>query len=175
MVTVMSRGRRRYGGYIVHVGVISIAVAHAAAIAYQVKEPVTFVKDTPREVLGYEVTYLGSEWDDQPHRKSHKAKLRVVEDGRELGVFEPRLNYYKKMGTPIGTPVVRSGLTEDLYFSLINIDEGAGTASLDVMLHPMVWWLWFGGALMMGGTLVAGWPSRKKSDPAKAAVASAAK
>ena len=175
MVTVMSRSRRRYGGYIVHVGVISIAVAHAAAIAYQVKEPVTFVKDTPREVLGYEVTYLGAEWEDQPHRKSHKAKLRVLEDGRELGVFEPRLNYYKKMGTPIGTPVVRSGLTEDLYFSLINIDEGAGTASLDVMLHPLVWWLWFGGALMMGGTLVAGWPSRKKSPATKPATASAAK
>jgi cytochrome c-type biogenesis protein CcmF len=173
--TVMVRARRRYAGYVVHVGVICIAVAHAAAIAYQVKEPVTLVKDTPREVLGYEVTYLGSAWEDQPHRKSLKARLQVTEDGRDLGVFEPRLNHYKKMGTPIGTPVVRSGLTEDLYFSLINVDDRAETASLDVMVHPMVWWLWFGGGLMMAGTLVAAWPSRKKPAARVAPVATPAK
>ena len=175
MLTVMVRARRRYAGYLVHVGVISIAVAHASAIAYQQKEPITLLKDGPSEVLGYEVTYLGAEWEDQPHRKSHKARLLVKEGGRELGIFEPRLNYYKKMGTPIGTPVVRSGLSEDLYFSLINIDDDAGTASLDVMLHPMVWWLWFGGALMAVGTVIAAWPSRKKVAAKVAPTASAAK
>jgi cytochrome c-type biogenesis protein CcmF len=163
--SVVTRARRRFGGYVVHVGVIAIAVAHAAAMAYQTKTPVTLVEGQSAEVSGYELTYIGSEWEEQPHRNSLKAKFEVTRDGSSLGVLEPRLNHYKKMGTPIGTPVVKSRLTEDLYLSLINVDPTARTASLDVMIHPMVAWLWLGGALMLIGTVVAVWPSRSRSRP----------
>jgi hypothetical protein len=120
-------------------------------------------------VDGYTLTYLGSEWQEQPHRRSMVARFQVQSDGEELGVVEPRLNHYKSMGTPIGTPEVRTGLDEDLYLSLVNVDPVAGTASLEVLVQPLVWWLWFGGALMALGTVVAGWPSRARPAAPKGA------
>ncbi len=173
-LTVVTRARRRYGGYVVHLGVLFIAVSHAAAVNYQTKESVTLVEGQSRNVSGYELSYLGSERQDQPHRTSLLARFSVTRDGKELGELSPRLNHYKKMGQPIGTPVVHSGLDEDLYLSLVNIDSDAKTVSLDVMVHPMVWWLWFGGGLMFVGTLIALWPSRGSavvSAPSAGAVA----
>lgn len=166
--SVVTRARRRFGGYVVHVGVIAIAVSHAASMAYQTKTPVTLVEGQTTEVEGYGLTYLGSEWVDQPHRKSQVARFRVSRGTSELGVLAPRLNYYKKMGNAIGTPVVKSRLSEDLYLSLINVDDTAKTASLDVMVHPLVFWLWFGGGLMLVGTVVAAWPTRSRTAPAAA-------
>ena len=176
--SVVTRARRRFGGYVVHVGVIAIAVAHAASMTYQTKTPVTLVEGQTTVVEGYELTYLGSEWEEQPHRRSQKARFEVSRDGSSLGTLAPRLNYYKKMGTPIGTPVVKSRLTEDLYLSLINVDQGAKTASLDVMVHPLVIWLWIGGVFMLGGTIVAAWPTgrgSKKAQPAPTTNAAAGK
>ncbi|MEC8422297.1 MAG: cytochrome c-type biogenesis CcmF C-terminal domain-containing protein, partial [Myxococcota bacterium] len=165
---VMRAARRRYGGYVVHIGVIVIAVAHATATFATERHSVTFTQDVPEEVAGYTLTYKGSAWQDQPHRKSLVANIEIARDGDLIGTFGPRLNHYKSMGQPIGTPVVRSGLKEDLYLSLVNVDEAAGTASLDVLREPLVWWLWFGGALMLLGTLVAAWPSsgRRRGEPA---------
>ena len=160
---VFVRARRRYGGYIVHLGVIFIAVAHPVATAYGEKEHLTFPVDQPREVLGYELTFLGSEWQEQPHRKSMVATFEVSEGSTFLGEMAPRLNHYKSMRQPIGTPVVKSGLDQDLYLSLVQVDEAAGTASLEVRVLPLVWWLWAGGILMLLGTIVAAWPSRRSS------------
>ena len=50
----------------------------------------------------------------------------------------------------------------------VNVDERAGTASLDVLREPLVWWLWFGGGLMLLGTLVAAWPSSAGRSSARA-------
>ncbi len=171
---VFVRGRRRYGGYIVHIGVIFIALSHTMATAYGEKEHLTFPEDQPREVLGYELTFTGAEWEEQPHRKSMVASFDVSRDGKSLGVMAPRLNHYKSMAQPLGTPTVHSGLDEDLYLSLVQVDEQAGTASLEVRRLPLVWWLWAGGLVMLFGTIVAAWPSRKKATPAARAPSAAA-
>jgi cytochrome c-type biogenesis protein CcmF len=166
---VAVKARRRYGGYIVHVGVLCIAVAHATATVYQTKQRVTFVEGQATAVDDYTLTYRGSEWQDQPHRKSMVAHFDVTHGDSELGTMDPRLNHYKSMGSPIGTPIVRSGLTEDLYLSLVNVDPAAGTASLEILILPLVWWLWFGGALMGLGTLIAGFPVRKRATATRTA------
>jgi len=84
--------------------------------------------------------------------------LKITQDGRDLGELSPAMNHYKRMGQPIGTPAVRSGLKDDLYLSLIQVNAASKTVSLDVIIEPMVWWIWFGAGVMVLGTLVAGWP-----------------
>ncbi len=164
--TVLVNARRRYGGYIVHVGVILIAVAHATAVSATDKASVTFRQGETKEVHGYALTYVGSEWQEAPHRSSLVARVSVERQGSALGTVEPRLNRYKSMGSPIGTPKVLTSLREDLYLSLINVDEEAGMASFEVLREPLVWWLWFGGGLMLLGTVVAAWPSRRQAQAA---------
>ena len=82
--------------------------------------------------------------------------------GQELGVLEPKLNYYPRQREPIGTPDVRPGVTEDLYLSLLSVAPDNSWASLRVMRTPFVSWIWIGTLIMAFGTLIALWPSAKR-------------
>jgi cytochrome c-type biogenesis protein CcmF len=161
---MLTYGRRRFGGYIVHIGVIMIAVAHATATSSTERYSVTVPVGQATALGDYVMTFTGSEWVEQPHRKSLVATFTVERNGKDLGTISPKLNHYARMGSPIGTPEVRSGLDEDLYVSLINVDEAANVASIQVLVEPLVWWLWFGGGVMMVGTMIGAWPSRRRRD-----------
>ncbi|MEE2752297.1 MAG: cytochrome c-type biogenesis CcmF C-terminal domain-containing protein, partial [Myxococcota bacterium] len=78
---------------------------------------------------------------------------------RDLGVLEPRFNRYKKRGDEVPTPAVHTGPKEDLYLSLLRVDDD-GTASLRVVVQPMVAWLWVGGLMMVFGSFIASFPER---------------
>ena len=66
------------------------------------------------------------------------------------------------MQTTIGTPAVKTTLGKDLYLSLVKIDEDNDRIGLQVIIEPLVFWLWFGGGIMGLGTLISAWPSRRK-------------
>jgi cytochrome c-type biogenesis protein CcmF len=158
---VFVRARRRYGGYIVHVGVITVAIGVAASSGYRFQRDLTLAKDRAVEVGAYTLTYLGPEVRDEPHRRSQVARIAVNARGRDVGVMEPRMNHYMPSGQAIGTPSVRSTIGEDLYLSLVQMDTAGGTASLLVVIEPLVWWIWFGGGILVLGTAVSAWPSRR--------------
>ena len=63
-------------------------------------------------------------------------------------------------GQKIGTPSVRSGFKEDLYITLLRVDESNGVeiASVRVIVQPMMRWLWLGGLIMVAGGFIAAWP-----------------
>jgi cytochrome c-type biogenesis protein CcmF len=153
--------RRRYGGYIVHVGVITVAIGVAASSGYRFQRDLTLAKDRPVEVGAYTLTYLGPEMRSEPHRQSQIARIAVTARGRDAGVMEPRMNHYMPTGQAIGTPSVRTTIGEDLYLSLVQMDTAGGTASLLVVIEPLVWWIWFGGGILVLGTVVSAWPSRR--------------
>ena len=62
----------------------------------------------------------------------------------------------------IGTPAVKTTLKEDLYLNLVNINEDGSVIGLQVIIEPLIFWLWFGGAIMCLGTGVSAWPERRK-------------
>jgi cytochrome c-type biogenesis protein CcmF len=166
MMTAWRVGHRRTGGYIVHFGVVIIAVAIAASSVYRSETEMTIREGDQKAFMGYEITYTGTERIDEPHRWSRVARFDIVKNGEDLGTAEPRLNHYKKMNQAIGTPTVISGLDQDLYLSLVQVDPEAKMASLSVVVEPLVWWLWFGGGVMLFGSIVAGWPSQRRREVA---------
>lgn len=166
LLTTWRTGHRRAGGYIVHFGVIIIAVAIAASSVYRSETEMTLREGSTKSFMGYDITYTGTERLDEPHRWSRVARFDVQKNGRDLGNAEPRLNHYKKMNQAIGTPTVISGLDEDLYLSLVQVDPEAKMASLSIVVEPLVWWLWFGGGVMLFGSIVAGWPSARRREVA---------
>ena len=155
-------GHRRAGGYIVHLGVVFISVAIAASSVYRSETEMTIREGKTKSFMGYDITYAGTERIDEPHRWSRVARFDIEKDGDSLGQAEPRLNHYKKMNQAIGTPTVISGLDEDLYLSLVQVDIDGEMASLSVVVEPLVWWLWFGGGVMLLGSIVAGWPTQRR-------------
>lgn len=157
------RARRRFGGYIVHFGVLAMAVAVAASSNYREETHLTLREGETVAFQGYEITYLGAKTVQESHRTAELARFAVTKNGRSLGELAPAMNHYKRMGQPIGTPDVRSGLGEDLYLSLIQVDTKQKTAALDIIVEPLVWWIWVGGLVMVLGTLFAVWPDRRSA------------
>ena len=159
-------GHRRAGGYVVHFGVVMIAVAIAASSVYRSETEMTIREGKTKSFMGYDITYTGTERLDEPHRWSRVARFDIAKDGKDLGQAEPRLNHYKKMNQSIGTPTVMSGLDEDLYLSLVQVDPEGQMASLSVVVEPLVIWLWAGGGVMLLGSIIAGWPTRRRREEA---------
>lgn len=160
LLATARRTRRRFGGYVVHFGVIIIAVAVTASGSFKDIEEISLSQGEQVEVLGHELTFLGPRTAQESHRISQIAAFSVRRGQQDLGVLEPRLNTYITTGMTIGTPAVRTGPVADLYLSLIRIDEQR--AAVQVITQPLVFWLWFGGGVMVLGTVVAMWPASRR-------------
>lgn len=157
------RAHRRQAGYIVHLGVIIVAVGVAASSGWRHVHELTLRTEESAQVGRYSLTFLGSETRKESHRSSAVARFHVTTGGRELGTLEPQMNHYPRMGSPLPSPAVISGPREDLYLSLVQVDAKAGVASLQAVIQPMVWWIWVGGAVMAAGTALAAWPGRRRA------------
>ena len=166
LIQTWRTGHRRAGGYVVHFGVVMIAVAIAASSVYRSETEMTIREGSTKSFMGYDITYTGTERLDEPHRWSRVARFDIAKDGEGVGQAEPRLNHYKKMNQAIGTPTVMSGLDEDLYLSLVQVDPEGRMASLSVVVEPLVIWLWVGGGVMLAGCIIAGWPARRRREEA---------
>jgi cytochrome c-type biogenesis protein CcmF len=150
---------RANGGMVVHLGVVLIAVAFAASHSYRSGGEFRMAPGRSVEVAGHRVTYLGTARVERSNKTSLQARLRV--DGGK--VFSPALHEFPFATQAIGTPSVKTGLLEDVYLTLVAAPEdGSTTATIGVIVQPLVVWLWIGGALMLVGTVLAAWPGRRR-------------
>jgi len=153
------RGRRRFGAYTVHAGALLAIVAIGVSSTMGTSKEVQLRQGESITVGAYSLTFVNAERVSEPHRESTLARMDVGKNGRPIGSLYPRMNQYESQREPIGTPAVRTSLTEDLYLSIHDIDAGSGTLGLLVLVNPMVGWIWIATALMALGGLVALMPS----------------
>jgi cytochrome c-type biogenesis protein CcmF len=149
------RGRRRLGAYLAHAGAVLAIVAIAISSTMSSSKEVELRTGDTVTLGRYTLSLEGVEAVAEPHRESVRARMTVARDGRPQRVLLPSMNYYESQREPIGTPAVRSGLTEDLYLSVHNIDARTGRVGLLVLVTPMVAWIWVAAAVMALGGLVA--------------------
>jgi cytochrome c-type biogenesis protein CcmF len=146
---------RLYGGLVVHLGVVMIAVALAASSAHTTSAEVQLKKGEATKVDGYTLTYLASSTERSAQKATITAHVRVERGGRDLGVYAPAISTYPNSTDGIGTPSVHTGLTEDLYLTLVSSPTGGGRITIGVRVNAMIVWLWIGGAVMALGTGLA--------------------
>jgi cytochrome c-type biogenesis protein CcmF len=156
---------RLYGGLIVHVGVILIAIALAASSSYSTKQEVRLAKGESATVDGYRLTYLGSQVTASDQKRVVKARIRIKRDGDDLGVYAPAVNIFPNSTSAIGTPSVRTGLLRDVYLTLVSSPTDGGRITLGVAVNPMVVWLWIGGGFLVVGTTIALLPVLRRRRP----------
>jgi cytochrome c-type biogenesis protein CcmF len=155
------RNRRRFGGYIVHGGIIVMILAIAMSSAYRVDKQVTLKPGESAEFQGYTLTYQGPRFEEQPNRSLTIGDVQVTKGGSSF-LLSPALTTYPRMGSPIGTPAVRTGATHDLYLSLMNLSREE--AGIHAYYTPGVGWLWAGAGIVLLGSLIAGWPGRRRTE-----------
>ena len=154
---------RRFGGYIAHIGVVALAVGVTASSAFRSEREITLRPGESVTVEGYSVRF-DEMWDaEEPHRWVVGANLTAFAGGRELGRLTPRLNFYNDRPEPITTPAVRSRPVRDLYVNLLAYGTNGETATLSIIVEPLVFWIWFGGMIVGLGALVAMLPKRRPS------------
>jgi cytochrome c-type biogenesis protein CcmF len=149
------RGRRRFGGYIVHAGATVVFIAIAVSSTMGVSKEVQLREGERFELGAYSLTFVKAESVSEPHRRGLVARIAISKHGRELGEMTPRMNQYETQREPVGTPAVRTFLTEDLYLSVMNIDPERGTLGLLAMINPMVGWIWIATGMMAVGGVIA--------------------
>jgi cytochrome c-type biogenesis protein CcmF len=112
-------------------------------------------------VSGHTATFEGlSRSTESGGREVLRASVRIDDDG----TYAPAVTRFPSFGQPIGTPSVRTGLTEDVYLSLVDVGEtDSDPIVLRVIVRPLVSWLWIGGALMALGTLLAIAPTGRRA------------
>ncbi|MEX2292401.1 MAG: heme lyase CcmF/NrfE family subunit [Acidimicrobiales bacterium] len=164
---------RANGGMIVHLGVVIVAVAIAASGSYAHEIEARYAPGQTRTVGGHEITYVDTR--EVIERNRTATKVRVLVDGGKA--YEPALSRYPGFGSLIGTPSVKTGLTEDVYLTITRLPElPGGEVTLRVIIQPMALWLWIGGGVMALGTVLAAWPGRRRhpTDAASAPLADVA-
>jgi cytochrome c-type biogenesis protein CcmF len=172
-----SRARRRFGGYVVHLGIVAIVVAVAASSAYKVHATGTLQLGQAMQIGDYKVRFDGLSNGKEPHRDWIAANITVIrpngEESKAHGTNAPRMNFYERSNDPIGSPSVTEMIVRDIYVSMLSYDGKANTATFNMWVFPMVGWIWYAIPLLVLGTLIALWPQRKQAKVPAAAPADA--
>ena len=153
--SLIRRNNRRYGGYVVHLGIVSMAIAVVASGFYQVERQGALQPGQSLTIGNYQLTYEGLNEFREPGRTVVEARVALSQDGHSLGMIRPNKRFYDNFERqPQSGIVIRSTPLEDLYVVLVGWDD-RGMASFLVFINPMVSWLWVGGVLLLLGTVIA--------------------
>ncbi|MBI4303997.1 MAG: heme lyase CcmF/NrfE family subunit [Chloroflexi bacterium] len=158
---LITTNRPRYGGYIVHIGVILVAVGTIGMALFDVGKEVTLKTGESVSLNGYTLTYKAVDRIETETKVTFTTALALQENGKPLGQVIPEKYYHRNHDNPVTVAAVRSTLVEDLYVILLGWDDD-GSASFKVISNPMVNWIWIGGAVLLFGGLLAFWPERQK-------------
>jgi cytochrome c-type biogenesis protein CcmF len=162
--TLARRNQRRYGGLVVHLGIVLIALGIAGSMSYSIERQATLGRGETLEVGNYKIRLDGLRAIEQPTHTRVEGVFEVTHGGESLGQLAPALKFFPNQQSPVGRAVHRSSFTEDLYLILSGFSElEKNRATLKVLVRPLVVWIWLGGAVIAFGTLVAIWPTRKSS------------
>jgi cytochrome c-type biogenesis protein CcmF len=161
MIGLVGRNKRRYGGYLVHVGVVLMFIGFAGQ-TYQQENDVTLDRNQTTKLGRYTVTYQGHRESSDPQKEVTEVFLSIAEDGKPVGTLRPAKWAYRGHDEepPRTIVTIRESLREDLYVILNGIDAESGLASIKVIINPLVNWVWFGFVLLIIGTVIAFLPER---------------
>jgi cytochrome c-type biogenesis protein CcmF len=158
----LRRGRRRFASYIVHAAMVLVIIAIAVSSSNRQQLELHFTKGQTQQAGGYDVTFLGVEQRQEPHRLSTIGVFNVTQNGKLVARLEPYMNQYQRMREPIGSPDVHTTASRDFYISLSNIDAAAQTVSITVYIAPMVLWIWLAVIAMALGALFGLIPAMRR-------------
>ena len=167
VVQLLTRNRRRYGGYIVHVGIVLLFVAFAG-MAFKTETQATLRPGdsvTLKSPYGhmYTFTHVSVSQYNQLNREITAALVDIRRDGKPIGRLRTeKRQHVDALGRPTFEPStavgIRSDLREDLYVVLGGLVNGTEEAVYRFTINPLVWWVWFGGFVLVIGGLIVLWP-----------------
>jgi cytochrome c-type biogenesis protein CcmF len=165
-VRLVARNRRRYGGYIVHAGVVILFCAFAG-LAFKRENDVTLKTGesfTTTDPYGHQWRFVseGLSVDTKLNRKIVAVALKPTRDGKPMPLIESEKRQYfdsqdHNTFEPATVVGIQEGLRQDVYVVLAGVIND-DTAEVRITFNPLVWWVWYGGLIMAIGGLIVMWP-----------------
>ncbi len=157
-----ARNRRRYGGYVIHLGVVLMALGIIGIELFQTETQGTIARGESINLGKYTVTYSSlAEFTTPDGRQIARAVVDVAKNGKGIGELYPRRDYYFESQQPMTIPGVRSTMEDDLYVLLVDWQPiSSQSATFKIYHNPLVNWLWLGGLVFIFGTMIAAWPDK---------------
>ena len=154
MVQLAHRNTRRYGGYIVHFGVIVIMIGFAGAAFNQEREKEMGYGD--KMAIGtYTLVCRSYTQEDKPNFASEWAIIDVFKGGKQIDTLYPERRFFKASQQTSTIVANRSSFKEDLYLVYEGLNQDTGRPIIKVHLNPLVMWIWVGVWVMIIGTVIA--------------------
>jgi cytochrome c-type biogenesis protein CcmF len=148
--------QQRYGGYVVHLGVVFLFVGFAGA-ALNIERLENVVPGSSLEIGDYRLEYLTARALPEQHYGGAEARIALFKNGAPLATLTPEKRMYWLEQQPSSIPAIYSTFGEDLYVILTAIEPN-GSATLKIYLNPLVSWIWLGGLTFVIGTVLVMWP-----------------
>jgi cytochrome c-type biogenesis protein CcmF len=159
-----ARNRRRYGGYIIHIAMVVMAIGILGIEVFQTQTQQTLSIGQEVQISGYSLRYDSlAQFPYMDGRQITRAVLSIFKDGKWLGEIHPRYDLYPD-GQPMTIPGIRSTLADDLYVVLVNWENiSVEQTPFKIYHNPLISWLWVGSGLFVLGYLVAAWPEKPEA------------
>jgi cytochrome c-type biogenesis protein CcmF len=160
MIGLVVRSTRRYGGYIVHLGIVLMFVGFAGE-AFKIDEQVLLKPGEQAKVGRYAIRNDGVRVTDDGQKQMITGHLTVFRDGKEIDKAYPgKWLYRKHEQEPVSDVAIRRSLAEDLYIVMPGFELQDQSVTLQVVVNPLVDWIWMGFGVLMFGTLLAMLPEQ---------------
>lgn len=157
------KNKRRYGGHIIHFGVVLIFMAFAGNV-FNMEKQVSLKPGESFKIKNYTLRFDSLSNYPTANKDKVVATLTVFKDARKVGVISPEKSMYHGQKQPTTDVAIHTNLKEDLYVILAGYEKDFAT--FKVIVNPLVIWLWIGGGVMGLGTIVVMLTDRRKKQQA---------
>ena len=159
LVELVSRAKRRYGGYLVHLGLVAMYFGFTGA-AYDTEKEAALRPGQTMEVRGFQLRYDGSRMEQDPNRRMIFTDLSLLHHGKRIdGLAPAKFVYSRPQDTATTEVAIRSTLSEDVYAIMNSVNPQSKLATFRIIVRPFVAWIWLGCLFMIFGTVVCVSPS----------------
>jgi cytochrome c-type biogenesis protein CcmF len=162
LARLTGRNHRRYGGYIIHISMMLMAIGILGIELFQSETQGTLQVNQSLEVQGYQLVYKDiAQWDTSSVNHT-RAVIQVYKNSQLLTELYPRTDYYFDAQQNMTIPGVRSTLADDVYVLLVDWEPASAIgATFKIYVNPLVNWLWIGSLLFLIGIIIAAWPEKE--------------
>jgi cytochrome c-type biogenesis protein CcmF len=158
LLSLSPQSRRRYGGHIVHLGIVLMFVGFTGQ-SWNTDRETSLTPGQSFQVSDYSFTYVGERMEVDNNKRMVFADVDVFKAGRPLGHMEPAKFIYKKMPeSPTTEVAILHRLGDDIYVIVGSINAETKVASFQIHTNPLVSWIWIGCVVLILGSFVCMWP-----------------
>ena len=155
------RHNRRYGGFVIHLGILVITLGVTGSQAWSLHTEATLRRGETTTLGGYAVRFDDLSAREESNHFAIVGAFTVTEPGGATRMMRPAKKFYPQEKSPIASVDYTTGLRQDVYLVLGDFARDGSQATIKIQINRLVSWIWIGGAVLTVGALLAILPERK--------------